>query len=69
MADAVILTGRGEPIELTKEEALKLYFYVRTGDPVGKEIYERVYNLVRGDMDILLADKVEKTFKKNFKEE
>ena len=63
MSDAVLLTGHGEPIELTKEEALKLYWYVRMGDPAGKEIYERVYNRVRGDMDILLVDKVEKTFK------
>lgn len=63
MSDAILLTGHGEPIELTKEEALKLYWFVRMGNPAGKEIYERVYNRVRGDMDMLLVNKVEKTFK------
>lgn len=67
MSDVVLLTGRGEPIELTKEEALKLYWYVRMGNPVGKEIYERIYNHVRGDMDILFTDKVEKILKEEKK--
>ena len=63
MSDVEVLSGRGEPIKLTKEDALKLYSYVRNGDPAGKEIYERIYNRVHGDMDILIAENVEKRFK------